>query len=334
MPRVQRSPPVAVTKQNAQQVSEPISTTTAHSVSNIKDVTSNVSVRSKRPRLNDSPGADGKCEETLEESLTSQDASPESHILNKAIISELRKEIESVLTLHLQASLKAYFENEFIQLKKTLQGLEESVEFIGKEYDVMKIELNQNKEVLSQLKKENDELKTCVSDLSVRLNIVEQHSRQDNIELNGIPENQAENLLNTVLQLGKIISCNINAEDVSSVTRVKKMDVQSSRPRSVIVKLKNARKRDEILASVTKFNRAHVSDKLNSSHLGYGGAKQPVFVSEHLSPLNKAIHAQARKLAREKGYKYVWVRDGRILVRKDDGARPMHIKSLQAATLM
>ena len=298
------------------------------------DTTSNVSVRSKRPRPNDSPSSGVPRDQTSEDCANNQVSLTHSHKLDETTICELRKEIESVITVHLQASLKSYFENEFLALKKTLQGLEDSVEFMSKEYHDMKVELNQNSEVIHQLTKENVELKASVSDLSVRLNIVEQHSRQDNLEINGIPENQAENLVSTVVQLGKTISCNIEANDISSVSRVKKLDSQSSRPRSIIVKLKNARKRDEVLASVMKFNRVRVTDKLNSSHLGYGGAKQPVFVSEHLSPQNKIIHAEARKMAREKKYKYVWVRDGRILVRKEDGARAIQIKTLHAASLM
>lgn len=300
----------------------------------VTDVTSNISVRSKRPRPNDSPNSDFAYEEILEDCSTGQLSVHHSRKLDSETISELRKEIESAMAVHLQGKLKSYFEKEFLELKKTLQGLESSVEFLSKDYDNIRAELDENKNVITQLKKENNELKTCVSDLSIRLNIVEQHSRQDNLEINGVPENRAENLLNMVVQLGKTISCNIEAEEVYSIARVKKLDLQNSRPRSIIVKLKNTKKRDEILASVTKFNRAHVSDKLNSSHLGYGGAKQPVFVSEHLSPLNKAIHAEARKMAREKRYKYVWVRNGRVLVRKEDGARAVQIKNLHAVSLM
>ena len=339
MPRTQRSPPAATTKQSVLQVPEQISSQTTpgggSGSNNCAAVTTgNVSVRSKRPRPNDSPNSGVPCEETSADFVNNKVLPTHPHKLDGETIAELRKEIESVMTVHLQASLKSYFENEFLALKKALQGLEDSVEFMSKEYHEMKVEMDQNGEVIHQLKKENMELKASVSDLSVRLNIVEQHSRQDNLEINGIPENQAENLVSTVIQLGKTISCRIEADDVSSVSRVKKLDAQSSRPRSVIVKLKNTRKRDEVLASVMKFNRVHVTDKLNSSHLGYGGTKQPVFVSEHLSPLNKIIHAEARKMAREKKYKYVWVRDGRILVRKDDGARAIQIKSLHAASLM
>ncbi|KAJ8705559.1 hypothetical protein PYW08_012605 [Mythimna loreyi] len=238
----------------------------------------------------------------------------------------------------MQLSLKEYFSQEFQDIKvslHSLQELEKSVMFMSAKFDEMRQECETNKAALKQLTSENLGLKTTVSDLSTRLNLLEQYARQDNVEINGLPENSGENLISTVVQLGKVVSCNIQEQDIMSITRIKKLDLDSKRPRSVVVKLRNTRIRDEVLASVVKFNKSAEKDKkLNSSLLGYGGAKTPVFVSEHLSPMNKAIHAETRKVAREKGYKYVWVRDGRILVRKEDGARPKQIKNLQAIALL
>lgn len=48
---------------------------------------------------------------------------------------------------------------------------------------------------MKQLKSENEGLKTAVSDMSVRLNLLEQYTRQDNVEINGLPENSNENLI-------------------------------------------------------------------------------------------------------------------------------------------
>ncbi|CAH0397248.1 unnamed protein product [Chilo suppressalis] len=64
------------------------------------------------------------------------------------------------------------------------------------------------------------------------------------------------------------------------------MNEDNDRPRSIVVKLQTTRKRDEILAAVSKFNKNNQDDKLNTSSLGYGGKRSPVYVSEHLSPYN------------------------------------------------
>ena len=48
-------------------------------------------------------------------------------------------------------------------------------------------------------------------------------------------------------------------------------------------------------------------------------------VNEHLSRGNKLLFRDARRAAREKQYKYVWVRGGKIFLRKDDRARVIHV---------
>ncbi|CAH2097389.1 unnamed protein product [Euphydryas editha] len=91
--------------------------------------------------------------------------------------------------------------------------------------------------------------------------------------------------------------------------------------------LASTRLRDQLLAAVVNYNRINPQEKLNSSHLGYAGLKSPVYVVEHLSPNNKALHAAARIKAKEMNYKYVWVRNGKIFVRKNEGAELIQIRN-------
>ena len=102
-----------------------------------------------------------------------------------------------------------------------------------------------------------------------------------------------------------------------------------SRPRSVIVKLRSPRCRDELYSDMTRYNKSHSDDKLNSCVLGYGGSKLPVYVSEHLSPIYKSLHAAARLKAKEKSYKFIWVRYGKIYVCKSESSGTILIKNEQ-----
>ncbi|RVE48661.1 hypothetical protein evm_006732 [Chilo suppressalis] len=72
---------------------------------------------------------------------------------------------------------------------------------------------------------------------------------------------------------------------------------------------------------------ANSKDKLNTVQLGYGCEKTAVYVSEHLCPYYKGLHAETRKIAREKGYKYVWIRNGRIFIRKNDESPAGQVKA-------
>jgi hypothetical protein len=77
-------------------------------------------------------------------------------------------------------------------------------------------------------------------------------------------------------------------------------------------------KRDNLLAAVIKYNRNHPKEKINTKLIGYGGEELPIYISEHLTPINKSLHAATRIWAKENHYKYVWVRNGKILIRKDN----------------
>ncbi|KOB69881.1 Uncharacterized protein OBRU01_16096 [Operophtera brumata] len=91
----------------------------------------------------------------------------------------------------------------------------------------------------------------------------------------------------------------------------------SDKPRAVTVKLRSPLQRDGVLAAVFKHNKENKEEKLNTHHLGIGGTRKPVFVSEHLTPANKSLHAAARKRAKDMSYKFVWTRNGRVYLKKN-----------------
>lgn len=85
------------------------------------------------------------------------------------------------------------------------------------------------------------------------------------------------------------------------------------------MKLNTPLLRDEFIAAAIKFNRSHHQDRLNTTHLGATADKaQPIYVVEHLSADNKSLHAAARARAKELGFRFVWVRNGRIFMKKSE----------------
>ncbi|KOB69388.1 Uncharacterized protein OBRU01_16987 [Operophtera brumata] len=176
----------------------------------------------------------------------------------------------------------------------------------------MKAKLMEKISAVDELEKNNAALETTVTDLFTRLSLAKQHMRESNVEINGLPEHRSENLSKTVLQLARTVKVDISDDHIPHVTRVAKINKDSSAPRSVIMELHSPGVRDTLLAAVSNFNKDNIKDKLSSEHMCIGG---PVFVSEHLSPSNKFLHAAARKKAKDLAYKFVWVRNGSIYVR-------------------
>ncbi|KAG7308769.1 hypothetical protein JYU34_006002 [Plutella xylostella] len=251
-----------------------------------------------------------------------------------AFMGQVKTEIMSFIKEEIPKLIRGSFAPEFESLKKKLEGLETSMTFIGEQYEDFKKSFETQTEEMKLLKNENEYLKKKMTGMEARLSDMEQQSRQNNIELNGIPEHKQEVPSNIVKQLGKVISFNIGENEIASCSRVAKINKDSKAPRSIVCQFPTKLYRDNFLAAAIKYNKANPDKKLSSTLLGIGGKDAAVFVAEHLTPSNKSLHAEARITARNKGYKFVWVRNGKILVRKNEGSPAIVISKPETLKLL
>lgn len=230
----------------------------------------------------------------------------------------LRATIKAIMRDELHSVVREVIREEFSILREEIRNFEDSISFMNAKFEEMKNKVEACTEDTKQLRTENDLLQRKVRDLESRLSVIEQDSRQNNIEIHCLPEHKQENLSSTLMQVGKVIGFPIAETDILSCNRVQKQNKTSSQPKTVICRFVSKIKRDNILAAVYKYNRSHPKEKLNTRLLGYGGKESPVYISEHLTQANKSLHAVTRIWAKENNFKYVWVRNGKIFIRKDD----------------
>lgn len=57
------------------------------------------------------------------------------------------------------------------------------------------------------------------------------------------------------------------------------------------------------------------------------GISEQLFINEHLTMDNKLLFKETRETIKAKHYKYAWVKDGNIYIRKDDSSRVLQVKS-------
>lgn len=241
----------------------------------------------------------------------------------------IRSEISKSLRSELPKILKDALSRELAPLQKQVADLIDAVSFIDGRYDDINRQLQSREEDIKSLLISNEQLKVNVKELTSRLSLMEQYTREANIEINGIPEFKSENLPLTLVQIGKVASLAVDDKDILSCFRVAKTDSKSSRPRTVIAKLRSPRCRDDLLAAVSKYNRDHKDEKLNSSLIGIGGEKSAIFLGEHLTPERRSLHAAARIKSKEIGFKFVWVRNGKIYMRKAENLPAVVITSVE-----
>lgn len=232
----------------------------------------------------------------------------------------IREELRSVITNELNPKIQ--------EIQNVITSFEISLSSFNQDLEKIKADHAAQSAKLDSMIKENDILRNTNLSLSTRLMQVEQQTRASNIEIQCVPENKNENLVNTVQQLGKIIKCPIADQNIHFCARLAKLNAKSPRPRAILVKFSSPRLRDEFIAATIKFNKNNPNDKLNTSHLGIATTKKtPIYIAENLTPEGKALHAAARIKAKELGFRFVWVRDGKIFVRKNEGTNYVYIRN-------
>lgn len=53
-----------------------------------------------------------------------------------------------------------------------------------------------------------------------------------------------------------------------------------------------------------------------------------IYINEHLTKVRRHLLYKTKEVAREKHYKYVWINEGDILIRKDDQSKVIRIREL------
>ncbi|CAH0717517.1 unnamed protein product, partial [Brenthis ino] len=237
-------------------------------------------------------------------------------------LAAIRNEVKEVLSQTVSLELKSIREE-----LTGLQSIKQSLEYLSSHFDSIKQELEEAKKEITSLKKDNYDLRQVLNSQNNTINNLEREIRATNLELHCVPEHRSENLVTTIEQIGRVINVPLTEGAISKCTRIAKINKETSRPRSVLVKFSNPLLRDSFLAGVIKFNKSNPDSKLNTSHLGISGDKKPVYISEHLTSTAKDIYAATRIFAKEKQYRFVWSRNGNIYLRKSISSDVILVKS-------
>lgn len=205
-----------------------------------------------------------------------------------------------------------------LDLKSEMKLLRESVTFCSdkvSDFEEALKDLKKYMKLTEDLKTENNNLKKQVCDLTNQLDHMEQYSRLNNLEIQGIPEKTGENLITVMETIGIYLNFPIDVNHIDAIHRVASR--YSGAPRNIIVKFTSRRVKENLLAA---YKSLRLTNKTKSG-LKIDGISDVLYMNEHLTQSNKLLYKEARKSAKEKSYKYVWVKNGRIFLRKDDRSR-------------
>ncbi|CAH2073530.1 unnamed protein product, partial [Iphiclides podalirius] len=179
-----------------------------------------------------------------------------------------------------------------------------------------------------ELVRENINLKGYVRQLQDRLNKHTCEFLRSDLEILGLTEIPNENPYHLVLTTAMKIGVELDESDLSYVSRTGQKlsdpDQSDRLPRRLIVSFTRRTKREEFL------KQAKARRTLQSKDIVGSGIERKLFVNERLTSDSRRLFRTSRLWAKDHGFKYCWIRNGNIFVRKGEGRNgspPIQVRS-------
>jgi archaellum component FlaC len=239
---------------------------------------------------------------------SSDKAGPTMDVTITAILQEMR-------------SFRAEVANTHRDLAENMTKHSDWVEELSKKLDGVSKQVTDFTSELSLIKQENTNLRKQVEDLNSKMNNLEQEARENILEIQGVPHDNNEKVIDIITKISRAIGFDFQEDMIDKCYRIKATQ-NPTKPGGIVVKF--VRKRDlENFVQKRKVKR-----NLNSRDIGFmGGEASVIYVNYSLTQERRKLLKAARAARLEKHYTYLWVSNGRILMRKSQDDRVIVINN-------
>lgn len=182
---------------------------------------------------------------------------------------------------------------------------------------ILEAKSTQNAEVCNQVKA----LSETILNLQDQLAANDQRSRLKNLEISGVPFTKSENLFSILNSLCLKIGISLAPQEIEDIHRVRRYSTEKEphlTPNIIIHFLTRKMKNDFLAACKSRRN-------ITTEDLGFNGPSKPVYINEHLTPLNKNLLKKAREAGKSLNYSFIWVKDCKIFLRKNETSKIIHV---------
>lgn len=187
--------------------------------------------------------------------------------------------------------------------------MSEEFDGFGKQLQDLISTINLIKEENSTLKEENRKIKNECASLEKRLNVIEQKSIENIIEIVGVPEIENEDCVKTVESIAGAVGVKIS---VSKAYRA--FSKISNRSRKIVAESTSIQDKRNLMISVKK-------SKLTGKTVDPKWNNDSIFINDSLTQFNKNLFFKTRVFARNAGYKFTWLKDSNIFLKKNENSK-------------
>lgn len=234
----------------------------------------------------------------------------------------LKTSVESLLPLPAKVDELLHLKPVVEELYTTVGTLQTTVSSFSSKYDHILNLAKANEDSVKSLHLEVSTVQAAlkeqardISRLKEELNDSQQYSRRPNMELHGLPVVPGENLMNVMKDLyGKINIASFNESDVVAIHRLPR---KHGTVPPVLIRFASISVKDCWMAARGKLQRLCQTD--NDPRL---------YFNDNLTHANRELFWLARTRGRESGFRFVWLKNGKIFARKAEGTPPLRITSI------
>ncbi|KAG7311180.1 hypothetical protein JYU34_002181 [Plutella xylostella] len=233
-------------------------------------------------------------------------------------------------------SLKDSIDTFKTEVNARLTQLSDTVSSFDQRISSAEARIESLSETTMKLASENISLSNAVDLLKMELSDREQEFLCNDVEISGITETKEENVGHIVQVLANKLGLSINECDIVSATRVgvfrpgglvenvsgKGSNVAAEpRPRPIAVRFARRSVKDGII------NAARVRRGATTADCDLPGPSRRFYVNERLTRTNRWLFNKAREEGKRHGWRFIWTKEGKVLVRKEQGKASHRIRS-------
>lgn len=240
----------------------------------------------------------------------------------KAEIEKLKEDFKQEMKTF-RESIERELRSEVRDLKNEKKEMASSIEFahgsVSELQKKLEAEVAKNVELSAQnetLRGKCAALETRVEQLETRTTSAEQYSRNTNVEIQGVTQQDGESVHDIVAQIGLAVNEPVSTSDIESCHRVPNRRGDKA---NIVVQFRSRAKRDTFLKKAKKM-------RLTNNDAGHE-SEVPIYVNEHLCPALKKLLGMAIKKKYECKWKSVWSFNGKIFAKQVEDGPVVAIKT-------
>lgn len=221
------------------------------------------------------------------------------------------------------------------QIEKRISDVDKNVSFVHNTNKDIELSINYMsgridylQDKIKDIKVNFKDIHTKITSMDEKINIIERSVRKTSIEIRKLAKKNNEkkkDLFCLAQTLLKTLALDNERHNIRDVYRLPSK--REAADATLIVEFTNTISKSNVIEAVKKFNRANTPDKLNSSHMGLDGKATPVYISEYSSPMDKRLFYLAREYAKSENYKFCWMVNDRVYIRKKEGDSHILVKN-------